>query len=84
MSHWNNRILFHADKRGDWYGLHEVFYDDKGQPTACTVEPMTGAYESVSDLRRSLELMLKDARSRKPVLIYDDFGKGGKYAKNNL
>ncbi len=70
--------------KGGWDGQHEVFYNDMGQPTGCTVEPMTGAYESVSDLRKSLELMVKDAKRKMPILKYDDFGRGGKHAKNKL
>ncbi len=79
--HWNNRILRHPDGS---YGLHEVFYNDEGKPSACTEESLIGQYESVTELRKILDLMLKDVRSNNPVLKWDDFGKGGKYAKNDL
>ena len=54
---WNNRII----RDGDTFGLYEVFYNDKGEIFAHSEEAeMYG--ESVNDIIKSLELMLKDAK----------------------
>lgn len=39
MGHWNYRVIHHEHERGNYYGLHEVYYDKHGHPFAWTVEP---------------------------------------------
>lgn len=69
MSHWNYRIIYHADKQcvdGYLYELHEVFYDDKGQVTCYTAEPsLTG--ESKAEIVEELVMMLQDVAGRHPL-----------------
>ena len=38
---WNYRIVEYRD--GSGFGLHEVFYDDKGQPWSMTEQPASFA-----------------------------------------
>ena len=54
---WNNRII----KDGDTFGLYEVFYNDKGEIFAHAEEAEIYG-ESVDDIIKSLEFMLKDAK----------------------
>ncbi len=62
---WNYRIVDH----GDWFGLHEAFYDEGGA-TSWTADPITFACdkdEGVEGIIGSLEMALADARKH-PVL----------------
>jgi len=52
---WNYRVI----RKGDEYGLYEVFYNDKGKISAHAENPdLVG--ESVEDLLASLSNMKKD------------------------
>jgi hypothetical protein len=65
---WNYRIIRHVDPEGEWYGIHEVYYDDQGQPHSLTANPVPIDAETPEELRRLL-----DEAFEKPVLNYDDF-----------
>jgi len=69
---WNYRIMRHSLKgfNDGGYGLHEVYYDEKGQVEGWSQEPETGFWDSVKDLRRAHAMMLKDAMKRRKVLVY--------------
>ena len=54
---WNYRII----KDGDTYGMHEVFYNEKGEIALHSENPDVIG-ESVDDIIKSLELMLSDAK----------------------
>ena len=54
---WNYRII----KDGDTYGLHEVFYNEKGEIALHSENPDVIG-ESVDEIIKSLELMLGDAK----------------------
>jgi hypothetical protein len=54
---WNYRII----KDGDTYGLHEVFYNEKGEIALHSENPDVIG-ESVDEITKSLELMLGDAK----------------------
>ena len=54
---WNYRII----KDGETYGLYEVFYNDDGEISFHSENPDTIG-ESVDDIIKSLELMLRDAK----------------------
>ena len=64
---WNYRILRHEDRT---FALHEVYYDETGEPRAYTAEPI-GFYadeeEGPDAIVASLEMALRDARER-PIL----------------
>jgi hypothetical protein len=40
---WNYRIIKYRDSNG--FGLHEVYYDEKGRPSAMTKNPVGFACE---------------------------------------
>ena len=78
---WNYRIMRHKDKLPTkmaialgqkfaiWYGLHEVYYEDD-KPHGWTEDSMIGSFETKSELVESLELMLRDAKKKRPVLNF--------------
>jgi hypothetical protein len=71
---WNNRIIRHKHPKGDWYAIHEVFYDSKGNPEFVTQEPIDVSGESVKDLLLGLKHIYKDAHKFKDeVLDFDSF-----------
>jgi len=66
---WNYRIVRHHQP-SEWFGLHEVFYDDSGSPMGITAEPIgfiSDGEEGPEGIIRSLEMALNDAK-RHPVL----------------
>ena len=77
---WNHRVVhikLPDDVQEDWYGIHEVFYNDKGVPEMCTTESIAPEAETVEGLQKTLEWMLKALGE--PVLEITDFDVGGKY-----
>ena len=77
---WNYRIMRHKNKTPSplvklmgkfnfTYGLHEVFYL-KEMGNGWTEDSMIGHYESKKDLISALEMMLKDAKKKRPILEY--------------
>lgn len=75
---WNNRIFRHKFVHRDGsvsysYAIHEAFYhENKKQPHSWTETAMCGHYDSVDDLIKGLEKMLKDAkRFKNDVLDYE-------------
>src|ERR1051326_8015463 len=62
---WNYRIFRHREKATGlvsahtWYGLHEVFYNDEGEPETYALPPEVAA-ATLDELLSSLRLMLKD------------------------
>lgn len=57
----------HVDPEETWFGLHEVYYDESGKPTAMTERPVDfvcAEEEGPEGIVRALELALKDARTR--------------------
>ena len=74
---WNNRILRHKSESGDWFGIHEVYYDDDKVPNGWTLEPKAPFGETVEELIEHLKQLLNDAeRSKDDVLDYDAEPKG--------
>lgn len=62
---WNYRIVRY--KSGDAYGLHEVYYNKSGEACGMTENCATfgcDAEEGPDGITASLELALKDARTR--------------------
>lgn len=71
MSHWNHRVMKRTLGDGsEYYGIHEVFYNDDGSIYAFTKNSMDVFGESVEDLRQTLEWMLKCLEH--PILDYDN------------
>ena len=69
---WNHRVLLHkgTDAGEDYYGIHEVHYED-GVPRAYTTNPVEVGGESVKSLKITLERMLRCLEL--PVLTPEDF-----------
>jgi hypothetical protein len=62
---WNYRIVKYKD--GSGYGLHEVLYDDEGQPWAMTNDPIgfsCRSDEGPQGIRTSLLMARVDAIKR--------------------
>lgn len=75
MGHWNYRFIRHKKYSDGSYAiqLHEVYYDDDGQPTSCTLHPINvySLVESEDDLEVEQLQTLKEmivAAFDKPVL----------------
>ena len=67
MGSWNFRIVRYAD--GSGYGLHEVYYDERGKPETMTEEPiglMCDTDEGAEGIIRSVGQIVQDLRL--PVL----------------
>lgn len=60
---WNYRIVKHVTGGTEWFGIHEVYYDDDGKPRAMTEEPVRMDAETVDDLIHAIEHVLDDARN---------------------
>jgi len=70
---WNYRILKHIDDDVEYYGLHEVYYEDK-KPTDCTEKSIDlSNFESAEEMIKSLEMMLEDAKLYKDDIISYDY-----------
>jgi hypothetical protein len=75
MTTWNYRIIKHdgADNAGhEWFGLHEVYTDDRG--LSWTENPLSfvcDTEEGSEGIIKSLEMALADARNR-PVLLMNE------------
>jgi len=68
---WNHRVIRHVTDEGDeWFGIHEVYYDD-GEPHSCTKEHISPCQEDIPALKWELEKMLQAID--KPVIDYQHF-----------
>lgn len=50
-----------------WYGVHEVFYNERGKPLGMTEDPITITGESVKDASGYLKMIQRDLK-RFPIL----------------
>ena len=67
---WNYRVILHDKDEDQWYGLHEVFYDDDGQVTSWTEHACRFTaylHEGAGSIYGSLLKARVDAQKR-PVL----------------
>ena len=55
------------------YGIHEVFYDKKGNPISCTQDPVEVCGDNKEDIM--LSYLLMGEAFNKPVLDYSEIGK---------
>ena len=65
---WNYRVFKY--KEGG-IGLHEVYYNDKGQIQGFTQEPVISG-DHIKDLLSYLSLMKKDIKKYSEILDYDN------------
>jgi hypothetical protein len=69
MSYWNHRVVktYYPDMDETFFSVHEVYYNDNGDLTNCTVLGVRPRGESLEELREELNMMLRALD--KPVLI---------------
>lgn len=72
---WNYRVIRHiaAGASGDWFAIHEVYYDADGAPCAVSEKPISPHGETRDDLLTDLRMMQEAAD--KPTLDYVLFSK---------
>lgn len=59
---WNYRIVKHVLEDGEpYYGLHEVHYDDKGEPKNWTESAARFGGDSAEEVQDALFMAIKDA-----------------------
>ncbi len=68
---WNHRILRRTFEGETFYAVHEVYYDENGNPNGCTDESVSPKGETMDELRSDI-LSFHDALT-KPILNYEDF-----------
>lgn len=73
---WNYRVLRRRTKdifgrEVESYGVHEVYYDDDGEPSSCTMNSVGPSGDTFEDLAADLRLLV--AALNKPILEYDSF-----------
>jgi hypothetical protein len=68
MSFWNHRVMRHKKEGKTWLAIHEVYYNDEGEPHSWTEEPVSLAGECIEDLREELKQILRCLD--KPTLEY--------------
>lgn len=70
MTHWNHRIVKQMVELGSeefpHYGLHEVYYDEAGEPGSWTKEPVAIAGDDLKDIANAYMAMSR--AFFKPVL----------------
>ena len=77
MTGWNYRILMHEHSESGrkldnpYYAIHEVFYDQAGNPKGCTANPVTVGSEDIGELTGALSDMIM--ATERPVLSYEKF-----------
>ncbi len=71
---WNYRVVRKSMKVGDrhhtFYGVHEVYYDDKGQPTGVTENSVELYGDNPTEMLRSLGTMAE--AFTKQILDYEE------------
>jgi hypothetical protein len=73
LSHWNYRIVRDKIAGGEYYRVHEVYYDMDGKPTIITEDPEAAFGETPDELIADLELMLEHVlRSKDDIIDHDD------------
>ena len=71
---WNHRVVHQSVGGEDFYGIHEVFYDDEGKANMVTQEAVGAWGDDIPGLQETLEWMHNALD--KPILEYDDFFPG--------
>ena len=78
MGHWNYRVIRHQPAAALGlvsYAIHEVHYDNVGNPIAVTENPVKLIADSSADLAADLKLMQE--ATGKPTLDYNSFPGSG-------
>ncbi|TWV95670.1 hypothetical protein [Chitinophaga pinensis] len=68
---WNYRVMKRKSESGEYdYGIHEVFYNEKGEVIFWTLESLVPVCPSEEGLREELHLMLKALKEE--TIVYED------------
>jgi hypothetical protein len=74
--YWNYRVIkwdVEGTEHGDYYSIHEVYYDEKAKPTAYAKAELQPFSETVEGLEWILREMGK-AISQRPILVAAEHG----------
>ena len=74
---WNYRIIKRKVNEYTVYSLHEVYYDEVGNPVSYTLNPVSfyaDEEEGIEEIEANLRMALADIKKHKP-LSEDDFPK---------
>lgn len=52
--HWNYRVIKHHSDSGEYFEIHEVYYDHEGTPVACTESGVAPYGESTEELSNAM------------------------------
>ena len=71
---WNYRVLSRKDSDDmKTFAIHEVYYDEEGTPTSCTLEAVSPMGETLEELQADMQYYNKALEN--PVLDYDTIGR---------
>lgn len=63
MAHWNHRVIRKKIQNGseqeDWYGIHEVYYDDDEEIEGVTEKAIAPGGSTLEELKNELQRMIK-------------------------
>ena len=69
---WNYRVVKKTYMGDTLFGIHEVYYDDDGNPDMVTVQPVGIVGDDIHELRREYVYYLRALL--RPALDYDEIG----------
>lgn len=70
---WNHRVLEHKYRDDVYYKIHEVYYDEEGNPTSYTANGVEVQCDSLEGIKWTLDKM-QECLS-KPILSASNFPK---------
>lgn len=59
---WNYRVVRHSYGKREWYAIHEAWYNERREICSITERAIAPVGDSISSLRKDLELMLATLR----------------------
>ena len=69
---WNYRIIEHKNHDGSsWFAIHEVYYDENGNPQYCSKEPCSAHGEDIETLTTDMSYIMEALK--KPPVPYSYF-----------
>ena len=70
---WNYRIVSYPDGEGDrFYEVHRAYYDDYGKLISIAEEPASVCGESLTEVRKSLNMIADAVRDGKGVITIEE------------
>ena len=57
---WNYRVFSKIINDRLYYYIKETYYDDTNEPCSVLEDPETGYWDSLDELKQSLQMMLSD------------------------